>query len=384
MNLALVIDRFDPSKGGAESYLAALGSWLATRGHRVAILSQDAPRPGADFPFELRRIGRAGAPRPWRDVLFRREAARALGGFDASLGVRGTVGTSVYAPHGGVYRVAERANLRSVRSSALRAAKTAARRVSLKHAVLRATDDAAIRSEATRVLVAVSERVERDLREALRGREKRVEVVRNGVDLARFRPENRLAFRAPWRRRLGLDDRVPVWLFVAHNFRLKGIDTAIAALARPSSAGRDATLLVAGRGHRARAARVAARLGLGGRRVLFAGDVREIDALYAAADVLVHPTHYDPSSLVALEAMASGLPIVTTREDGTSEIVRPGVEGEVLANPGDAAELAAAVERALDPARGRRYVAAARARAEEWPWERNFAAMEALLAGARA
>jgi len=382
VRIALVIDRFDPGKGGAEAYLASFGEWLRSRGHEVAFLSQDAAPGGADATG-ARRIEIPGrrAPRPLRDALFLGAAAARIASFDASLGVRATVGTTVYAPHGGVYRAAARANLDSVRSAPLRVAKRAVRAVSPKHLFLGRADAAALRSERTRHLVAVSGRVARDIESALGRPDPRIRVVRNGVDLARFHPENRLAYRAPMRKRLSLADGEAALLFVAHNFRLKGIDTALAAVARLKDRARPQKLLVAGRGHRARAERLARRLGLGPGTVSFLGDVRETAGLYAAADVLVHPTFYDPASLVTLEAMASGLPVVTTREDGTSELLKPGVEGEVIEDPRDSASLAAAIERLLAPGRARRAGEAARRRAEEWPWTRNFAEMEALLGG---
>ncbi|HEU4394974.1 MAG TPA: glycosyltransferase, partial [Planctomycetota bacterium] len=72
--------------------------------------------------------------------------------------------------------------------------------------------------------------------------------------------------------------------------------------------------------------------------------------LYAECDLLAHPTFYDPCSLVALEALASGIPVVTTEANGASEWIAPG-GGEVVADPRDAGALAAALARAAGAVR---------------------------------
>ena len=96
--------------------------------------------------------------------------------------------------------------------------------------------------------------------------------------------------------------------------------------------------------------RAAKRLGVAD-AVRFVGPVDDPTPYYAAADVYVQPTFYDPCSLVALEALACGLPVVTTRFNGAGELMTPGVHGEILADPADPVPLAAAMRAWLDPAR---------------------------------
>jgi UDP-glucose:(heptosyl)LPS alpha-1,3-glucosyltransferase len=74
-------------------------------------------------------------------------------------------------------------------------------------------------------------------------------------------------------------------------------------------------------------------------RIRWIGTSPAIEEYYGAADVLVHPTAYDPCSLVVLEAMASGLPVITTRQNGAGELITDGVEGYVL-DRGEASALA--------------------------------------------
>src|SRR5207253_416613 len=95
--------------------------------------------------------------------------------------------------------------------------------------------------------------------------------------------------------------------------------------------------------------RLAGRLGVAD-RVRFAGFVPDVrDALFAA-DLLVHPTFYDPCSLVVLEALACGLPAVTSAHNGAAELLDPSCEDLVVRDPHDHDELARAVARLLEPA----------------------------------
>ena len=83
---------------------------------------------------------------------------------------------------------------------------------------------------------------------------------------------------------------------------------------------------------------------------------------YFAADFLVHPTFYDPCSHVVLEALACGLPVITTRYNGASELLHPPREGYVIDDPHDHERLAWCLTQLLDPARRSACAQAARRR----------------------
>jgi len=134
-------------------------------------------------------------------------------------------------------------------------------------------------------------------------------------------------------------------LFAAHNFKLKGLAEVIRAAAQRRTT-RPWLAVIAGRDDPRRYRRLARRLGVA-ERTRFVGSAASLRDWYAAADVLAHPSWYDPCSRVVLEALSLGLPVVTTRYNGAAEIMEPGCHGEVIAEAGDAGELAAALERAL-------------------------------------
>jgi len=163
------------------------------------------------------------------------------------------------------------------------------------------------------------------------------------VDSAFFERAPFAAEGAALRASLGLDAHL-VGLLLAHHPVLKGLETAVRALAEPAvrSLRRPVALLVAGGAMPRSIRRLARRLGVAEqlRAVPARPDPR---ALYAAADLLVFPTYYDPCSLVCLEALAMELPVITTPLNGVSEAMGP-LGGIVLERAGDAAALACAIE----------------------------------------
>jgi UDP-glucose:(heptosyl)LPS alpha-1,3-glucosyltransferase len=231
--------------------------------------------------------------------------------------------------------------------------------------------------ERARTVVAVSPLV-RDLLAARHPQQAgTIRTVINGVDLAGFDPTALTALRPAAREALALGDE-PAFLLAAHNFRLKGLDTALEALAVLRRQGASARLLVSGAPATEPWLAAVRRLDLDG-ALTFLGHVEDIRPLYAAADALVHPTRWDACSLVVLEALASGLPIVTTRVNGAAAAIADGREGYLLERPGDAEALAAALTALLDPARRRVMAVSARQAVLSLSLAENYRAIERIL-----
>ena len=142
-------------------------------------------------------------------------------------------------------------------------------------------------------------------------------------------------------------------------------------------------LLVAGKSHTAVFERLARRLGIAD-RVRFIGYCPDMRNCYFAADFFVHPTFYDPCSHVVLEAMACGLPVITSRYNGASELLHPPREGYVLDDPHDHDRLAWSLGQMLDPARRAACSQAARRTAAQWTFEHHYREMLAVFAEAAA
>lgn len=164
----------------------------------------------------------------------------------------------------------------------------------------------------------------------------KIQVVYNAVDTDRFNRIDANEIRRQVRKSLGtsLDDRVLI--YVGSGFKRKGVAAAIASLAKLHS---DTHLVVIGK-DRISPYQTIAKKNAVESRVHFVGPVVDVERYYWAGDLFVFPTVYEPFSNVCLEAMASGLPVVTSRMNGASEVIQEGKNGYVVENPTDPSEIA--------------------------------------------
>ncbi|MEO8134232.1 MAG: glycosyltransferase family 4 protein [Betaproteobacteria bacterium] len=199
----------------------------------------------------------------------------------------------------------------------------------------------------------------------------KLHVVRNAVDTARFSPTLRDR-RDSVRAALGIPAAVTVFMLVGSGYYRKGVAQAIAALAALPG---DAWLVVAGKEkNMARYQRLAQRAGLNG-RVRLLGAQPDVGPLLGASDVFVLPTLYDPLPNACLEAMAAGLPVITSTQCGAAELLVGPPAGLVCAAR-DVAALSHAMMQLLDPAA--RATMGARARAAVLPLSAEAMAAQLL------
>ena len=190
-------------------------------------------------------------------------------------------------------------------------------------------------------IVAIAEAGRREI-EALYGvTPSRLSVVYNGVDLERFHPRNRARERGRARSEAGLASSAFTALFVGSGFARKGLATAIEGFA--ASSDRQSRLVVLGKGDAREYRALAARLGVAG-RVAWLGARDDPERWYAAADIVVLPSRYEPFGNVHLEALAAGLPVVASARAGGAEVIADGINGAIV-NPTDARAVAAALDR---------------------------------------
>jgi UDP-glucose:(heptosyl)LPS alpha-1,3-glucosyltransferase len=207
--------------------------------------------------------------------------------------------------------------------------------------------------------------------------EDRIAVVYNGVDTERFHPQNR-QYREEIRRRHGIGDEFVI-LFVSNNFRMKGLVYLIRALAEiKKSDPISYKCLVLGRDRKAPYVRLAEKLGIS-QEVIFAGSTDEPAKYYGAADLLVHPTFYDACSLTVLEALASGLPVITTVLNGAAGTITDGQGGFVIQSPRDHQALPEKIAFFFDERRRQESRVLARRCMERFPMELNYRQMVSVL-----
>jgi glycosyltransferase involved in cell wall biosynthesis len=217
------------------------------------------------------------------------------------------------------------------------------------------------RPRRTRLLCAVSSGVAAELRDRFPSMAGAVRSVSNGVDSTVFAPDS--AGRRQIRAELNLDDRARLALFVGGDWERKGLAHAVDALALAP----DWHLAVAGPGDPASHLQRAGRAGTEARLHLL-GRVHAMARLYAGADAFVFPTAYEAFPLVALEAAASGLPLLVTRVNGVEDVLRDADNGWFIRR--DAADIAQRLNQlTADPHLARRMGDAARRAAASYSWE---------------
>lgn len=202
--------------------------------------------------------------------------------------------------------------------------------------------------------------------------EEHARVIYNGVDLSRFNPGNRGLFASGIRAGLRIGGGDSVLLFVGNNFETKGLRFAIEGLALvPPDKRSDVKLLVVGRGDPSPYRALARKCHIEP-QVLFAGVQEQIERYYAAADIFLYPTLHDPFATVCLEAMASGLPVITTRVNGASEIISDAIDSFVIDASSDIRAIAEKIIFLLDPVWRGNMSRAAALTASRYSFEDNF------------
>lgn len=180
----------------------------------------------------------------------------------------------------------------------------------------------------TRRIIVNSEMVKREILEHFTFPAERIHLVRNGVDVARCRSGDRAGTRA----RFGVRDGEFLLLFAGSGWERKGLAFVLATLRKLGDV--RMKLLVAGKGNRPCCAPG---------NVIFAGPMSNVEDAYAAADLFVFPPIYEPSANVCFEALAAGLPVVTSACNGASEVIESGINGTVMQDPADIAALVEAI-----------------------------------------
>jgi UDP-glucose:(heptosyl)LPS alpha-1,3-glucosyltransferase len=348
------------SSGGAESYLKRLAAGVVEKGHQVRLYaSADWPPDEWSFGPITRLEGRSAiafadeieklAPHPDCDVLMSLERIWRC---------------DVYRAGDGVHRawLQRRAEIGGPLQRLSRV-------LNRKHSATLALEKSLFAGGGAGRVIANSRMVKDEVVRFYGFPNEKIDVVYNGVPVDVFRrgEEN----RAKIRETLGLKSKDIAVFFAGSGWERKGLRFAIEAIEK---SGKQMQLLVAGRGDE-RKFRSA--------RVRFLGVVQDMPALYGAVDIFLLPTIYDPFSNACLEALAAGLPVVTTRANGFSEIMETGVHGTVLDDPRNTDAICEALLFWSDTARREQARVGIRELADRFDISANVArTLEILLQGA--
>jgi UDP-glucose:(heptosyl)LPS alpha-1,3-glucosyltransferase len=308
--------------GGTEAYLQRLARGIVDLGHDVRLIT--TPEwPNEAWPFgEITRV-RTRSTIGFADEL---EKLRPQIRCDVVVSLERIWRCDVYRAGDGVHQAwLER------RKKFEKPWQRLARKFNRKHRDLLRLEKSLLDDRGAERVIANSQMVKDEIVDLYNYRPDKIDIVRNGVEIERFQFAAELRHQA--RADLNLEPDEFVVLFAGTGWERKGLRFAVDAVDECENP--KARLLVAGRADRQR---------YQSSRAKFLGEVVDLRPIYAAADCFILPTIYDPFSNACLEALASGLPVITTRANGFSEIIESGIHGSIV----DLADDVPALREALD------------------------------------
>jgi len=318
---------YSPS-GGAEAYLKRLAQGVVDLGHEARLVATD-DWPTNEWSFGSITRVKANSAIGFADEL---KTTRPQLSCDVLMSLERVWCCNVYRAGDGVHqawlnrrRRFEMPLQRFVRS------------LNRNHRdILQLEESLFARGGAGRV-IANSEMVKDEIVDLYRYPADKIDLVRNGVPLDRFRSDP--ALREKSRVDLKLKPDEVALLFAGSGWERKGLRFAIEAFELCRD--RKLRLLVAGRGD---ARGYKPKRFFTEEPIRFLGEVANLRPIYAAADIFILPSVYDPFSNACLEALASGLPVITTRDNGFSEIIENDVHGSIVDRASDSAALRDAIQ----------------------------------------
>ena len=338
MKIALIRKDFSPRGGGGERYSVDLARALRDFGHEVHVLAHRyEPMKGISFhsvavplkPFGLQNWTFA---KNVRLALSRNE-------FDIVNGLSQIYPQDIYRLGDGVHK-----HWLTVRRP--RIFSHLYDKVSPRHRLLLHLEKKIFSPGNFRRIIANSELCKQHAITYYKVPPQLIDVIFCGVDFDIFNSSVHNE-GAQSRASLGIGRKAIVVLFVGTNYERKGLDTLLQAISRLRYK-ENYRLLVVGKGNIPRYQKLAHKLGL--REVtIFCGFQEHMPSFYGAADIFVLPSYYDPFGNVCLEAMACGLPVITTRETGVSELMAHGKSGFIMDHPGNISALVNWLEALADP-----------------------------------
>jgi UDP-glucose:(heptosyl)LPS alpha-1,3-glucosyltransferase len=310
-------------RGGIERVIYECAKYLSERGHEVTVFASRYEPCGG--PIRYHHIPTSCIVRRLEPLAFHRACTRAM--LETQFDVHGAFG--IDCPMGGVFWVGTVHAAWVEKAKALRSRWSLAgwkQRLNPLHAMLLRLEKRHYRPESYRRFIVMTEDVKGDLYRYYGVPPEHVELVPGGYAPSEFNLNRTRELRQAMRKELGFAQEDKVIVFVANELQRKGYCTLLRAV----DSMEDARLKILVAGRMAPSPHP---------RVKYFGSTSEVARCYAAADVLALPTLYEAWGLVIIEAMATGLPVLTSRLAGASVAVRERESGNLLDAPTDEAEI---------------------------------------------
>lgn len=377
IRLATAILDFSVKKGGAERYLMDLCTRLTKEGYEVHVYSNrwDKEIPGTF----LHKVNTIPFPRSLRLLLFVIRSTKEIekNNYDITLSIGNTIKADILQPRGGVHWAWFWKSLRAYENPIIWLIKFIGRILSPKQWANGLIEILAYRNQNVHKIIAISEMIKEDMMHWYKVPENQIIVDYNGIDTEFFHPRNK-KYREEIRKDLGIGDEFII-LFVSNNFRMKGLHYLIRATAKiKKEKNIPLKLVVLGRDRKNPYIRLSKRLGVS-KDIIFIGSTDSPEKYYGASDLLVHPTFYDACSRVVLEAMATGIPIITTTANGACGILTNNEEGIIISDPRNVELLTESILSYMEKERNEKSSIKARQCIEKYSFEKNIEMMKKIF-----
>lgn len=341
MKIALIRKNYTPY-GGAEKYLSRLIEELCRRGHEVHILAQRWKEPAHHgFQFYFRPIKTFSTLSFLEALTFAKGTSHIVQKekFDVIHSFERTLFQDVYRAGDGCHR-----EWLEQRKKIAPWYKKTSYFINPHHLVILYLERRLFNSPYLKFVIANSQRGKKEILQHYGLAEEKIKVLYNGVDLEQFNPlrvqQERQMGREKWK--IEKDDFV--FLFVGSGFERKGLSFLLKALSFLDK--KNIKLLIVGKNGIQRYKKYAQKLGVA-EKVLFAGPQKEIEYFYGISDYFILPSIYEPFSNACLEALASGLPVITSQINGAAELIKEGENGLLINDPTNIWEISDKLQEAI-------------------------------------
>jgi len=368
MNLAFVHRRFD-NMGGTERDLLGLTRQLAGFGHEVHLYCGEF-RVTPDPNLHVHKVPylRLGGTAKLLSFAYFGPKMAYKGQHDLVISFGRVLRQDITRCGGGSYRVLLN-RLDKVRSPYKKLTKWLNNRLALQ------IEKIQYQKNHYRKIIAISQVVKNELMETYHIPTNDIEVIYDGIDLELFHPRNRQTSLAEIRTTHQISQEKIVLLFVGRGFSRKGLKNLLSVM--PKMDDRFHLLVVGGDNHLESYRDLCNDLNIGS-KVTFAGSRTEIHKYYGASDLFILPSFQEAFGNVILEAMASGLPVITTLRAGASEVIQGELRDFLLADPDDINDMKHKIELLAVPDKLKRLGEMARQIAQNYTIESNARSIEAL------
>ncbi len=363
MRICIVIRRLSQSWGGAERVAVNLCKGLIQNGHEVTVLTANADVKPQGVKVKIIKINKNFSPLKILSFQHNIKKNMSLEKFDIVYSLTQIYPVDIYRLGGGIQRHWMKIQypnpvIRLIKYS-----------TSLVHLAMYWLENQIFKEDNCRLFVTNSKLVKDQIAYYYKIPMKRIKVIYNGVDFEIFNTGVK-KYRKSMRQMHHIAEDELVLLFISNNWERKGLSTIIKAM--PKTDIKKIRLVIVGRGNKAPYLSLAKKIKLDSDKLIFIGHSKETEKYYGMADIFILPSRYEPFANVCLEAMACGLPVVTTITNGASELIEEGVNGFVLEDWNDSESLAEIIRRLRDNQMREKLGNNAADTAKNFTWERHL------------